>query len=126
MSNNNSHHFIPPLKFYIGTFLALLALTFVTVFVALFDFGSMNIVIALIIASIKASLVLAFFMGLRWDKGVNLVIVVSSVVFIGIFFLFIFADIATRGDFDELEDGVHGIKSPVRILSEGHSGGSNH
>jgi cytochrome c oxidase subunit IV len=126
MNHNNSHHFIPPLRFYVGTFIALLFLTFITVFVAQFDFGSMNIVVALLIACIKASLVLAFFMGLRWDNGVNLVVVVSSVVFIGIFFLFTIADIATRGDYDILEDGVHNINSPVKIISDGQIGGSHH
>ena len=93
---------------------------------ALFDFGTMNIVIALFVASIKASLVMAFFMGLRWDNGVNIVIVVSSFIFIGVFFIFTLADVATRGDYDKLEKGVHGINSPVRIISEGPSGGSHH
>ena len=79
MSQNN-HHFIPPLKYYIGTFLALLVLTIVTVAVAQVDLGVLNIPIALAIAVLKASLVLGFFMGLHWDNGAGRLFFISGVV----------------------------------------------
>ena len=66
--SDNSHHIIP-LKYYIFTLCSLLILTFVTVFVAQFDFGVMNVPIALFIAVVKASLVIGFFMGLHFDRG---------------------------------------------------------
>ena len=62
------HHHIAPVKYYVGTFGALLALTILTVAVAQFDFSEWNIIIAMIVAVSKASLVLMFFMGLLWDK----------------------------------------------------------
>jgi len=70
MSDSHQHsHFIVPVKYYIGTFLSLLVLTFVTVTISRFDFGTFNIVVAMLVAIVKASLVISFFMGLRWDKG---------------------------------------------------------
>jgi len=126
MSQEHSHHFVPPLKYYVGTFIALLFLTFITVFVAQFHFGSLNIVIAMLVASIKAYLVLSYFMGLKWDDGVNIVVVVSCIVFIGIFLAFTLADVSTRGEFDPVEKGVHNINSPVKIISKDASGNHHH
>ena len=55
---------------------ALLVLTVVTVGASTIDFGSgmTNVIIAMLIASIKASLVALFFMHLRWDKPINAII----------------------------------------------------
>ncbi len=114
MSDN--HHFIPPLKYYIGTFIALLILTAVTVWVAQFDLGPLNEPVALAIASLKAGLVLGFFMGLHWDKGPGKLFFVSSVVAMLIFILFTMTDIAFRGDTDAMESGYHTINSPVKVI----------
>ncbi len=60
-------------RFYIGIFLALLVLTFITVGVSMVHIGPPdtnvpNIVVGLLIATIKASLVAAFFMHLSTEK----------------------------------------------------------
>ena len=56
-------------KLYIGVFVALAVLTVLTVAVSTVDFGgSTNVVIALVIATCKASLVAAIFMHLKWEK----------------------------------------------------------
>src|ERR1044072_4179654 len=91
----HSSHFIPPVKYYVGTFLALAFLTVITVVAAQFDFGVWNTTIALCIAVVKASLVALFFMGLRWDKAFNAVVFVSTLLFLLIFIGFSAADIFT-------------------------------
>ena len=54
----SSHHIVP-VKALIGTFIALLSLTAVTVLVTFIDLGpALNLALALLIAGIKASLVL--------------------------------------------------------------------
>ena len=118
MSTNNehSHHFIVPLKYYVGTIIALLFLTLVTVWTAQYDFGFFNIILALIIASTKAILVLMFFMGLRWDKGFNLLGFVATIMFLFLFIVFCMLDIATRSKTDPLESEKHSINSPVKIV----------
>src|SRR5688500_7049880 len=64
---------------------ALLLLTVITVGASMINFGSnmTNVIIALLIASIKASLVALFFMHLRWDKPMSAVIFCSSLFFLG-------------------------------------------
>jgi cytochrome c oxidase subunit 4 len=85
-------------KTYLLVLLALLTLTTITVTAAGIDFGSpsANVVIALIIASIKASLVALFFMHLRWDKPLNAIIFVIGVLFLSLFLIFCVIDEASR------------------------------
>jgi cytochrome c oxidase subunit IV len=58
----------PSYGIYIAVFAALLVLTFITWAVSYRDMGVLNVVIALIIASVKASLVALYFMHLRYEK----------------------------------------------------------
>ena len=69
------HHKVP----YVACFLALIVLTVITVAVALYRFQSevVNLLIALLIASIKASLVALFFMHLKFEgKLIYLILIV--------------------------------------------------
>jgi cytochrome c oxidase subunit 4 len=53
---------------YLAVFSALLALTVVTVLVSYIDMGILNVAVALLIASVKASLVALFFMHLKGES----------------------------------------------------------
>ena len=66
---------------------ALLVLTGVTVGAAYVNFGSssINLIIAVLIATLKATLVAMFFMHLRHDPPLNAIIFVSSLIFLGLF-----------------------------------------
>lgn len=58
------------IKVYLMVFAALAAGTVITVVAARVDFGGhTNVVIALLIAAIKASLVAAIFMHLKWERS---------------------------------------------------------
>ncbi|MFO0828060.1 MAG: cytochrome C oxidase subunit IV family protein [Phycisphaerales bacterium] len=61
---------------------ALLLLTVITVSAHYIDAGELNIVIALTIAAIKATLVGLYFMHLRWDRPFNQLVFVGSVLFV--------------------------------------------
>ena len=76
----------------------LLFLTVVTVAVAQIDLGPLNFAVAMIVASIKASLVCLFFMGLKYDHKENTVIFCTSFIFLAIFMILTFGDLLTRGD----------------------------
>ncbi|RAP33763.1 oxidase [Candidatus Marinamargulisbacteria bacterium SCGC AG-439-L15] len=119
MSSNtdHGHHFIVPLKYYIGTFVALLILTVLTVAVSRVDLGFLNDPVAVGIAIVKASLVLLFFMGMRWEKGISGVLVIGSFIAVIIFFLFTFTDVGFRGTIYKSDKGVHGLKTPVKPIS---------
>lgn len=114
-------HFIVPVKIYVSVFVSLLFLTFITVFVAQFDFGgTLNFIIAMAIATVKATIVAMFFMGLRWDSAYNAITLVSSIACLGIFVALTFADIAFREDMNIHEATTFGIESPVKIVEPGH------
>ena len=87
-------------KIYFAVLIALLILTFITVAASKVQFGSgmINVVIALTIATIKASLVALFFMHLIHDRAMNAIVLVSSFIFLGIFLGFTYGDYASRDD----------------------------
>jgi cytochrome c oxidase subunit 4 len=64
---------------------ALIALTVITVAASYVNFGEFNLVVALAIAVIKASLVVLFFMHLLWDKPFNAIVFVGCLIFVGLF-----------------------------------------
>jgi caa(3)-type oxidase subunit IV len=76
----------------------LIALTLVTVAVAQIDLGFANFAVAMIVASIKASLVCLFFLGLKYDHKENTVIFCTAFIFMAIFMILTFGDLLTRGD----------------------------
>jgi cytochrome c oxidase subunit IV len=98
MSSHTEHALDPKAeaKTYTLTLVTLLILTAITVGASYIQFGSLNVVIALGIATIKASLVALFFMHLRHDKPVNAVIACAGFLFLGLFLLFTFLDVDTR------------------------------
>ncbi|MBL8240703.1 MAG: cytochrome C oxidase subunit IV family protein [Bryobacterales bacterium] len=85
-------------RIYVVVLLALLFLTIVTVGAAYVNFGSssINLIIAVLIATVKATLVALFFMHLRHDPPVNAIIFVTSLIFLGLFLLFPLIDIGSR------------------------------
>ena len=95
MENTAHAHPITSPKVYAVVLAALLARTVVTVTAAGIDFGPYNTVIALVIATIKASLVALFFMHLRYDKF-DAVVFLGGVLFLGIFLIFTLFDINSR------------------------------
>jgi cytochrome c oxidase subunit 4 len=95
-SHGSHEHHIIPLKTYLAVFSALIVLTFVTVAVTWFDFGAFNAVVAFAIASVKAGLVLAYFMHLKYDNMMNRVIIGTGVFFLIVLWFFSVLDIATR------------------------------
>ena len=90
------HVHIASSQFYWGIFAALIILTIATVRVSYYDFGSANIIIAILIATMKASLVAAFFMHLRHDKLFNTISFLGAFLFLGIFILLSYDDLGRR------------------------------
>ncbi len=82
---------LPTLFAVLGT---LLVMTFVTVAVSWFDFGRFNLWIALGIATFKASLVLLFFMHLKYDKPFNAIVIILSIALVVLFIAITLTDTA--------------------------------
>ena len=83
---------------YLKTLITLLILTGITVGASYIQFGSgaANVVVALTIATIKATLVALFFMHLLHDKPVNGLIAAAGFIFLGLFIMFTLLDFNTR------------------------------
>jgi cytochrome c oxidase subunit 4 len=95
--NHKSHHILSN-AMALKIFGCLIALTLITVGVAQIDLGPFNFAVAMLVASIKASLVCMFFMGLKYDHKENTVIFSTSFIFMSIFMILTFGDLLTRGD----------------------------
>lgn len=93
--SDNGHHILP-FKLYLNIFVSLLVLTVITVWVAQFDFGSLNTFIAMAVATVKASLVGMYFMHLKYDDKANTVCLLAGVFFLIVMFAFIAVDVYTR------------------------------
>jgi len=94
------HHHEPhvvPDSLFISIFVALLVLTAVTVGVTYFDFGAtINIVVAMAVASLKALLVVLFFMHLKYEDSDVVKYAIFPIVLLGVFLAGIFLDAPTR------------------------------
>ena len=91
-----SEHIVS-VRVYILIFLALIVGTALTVWAGLQDFpGPLNVVIALTIAVIKATLVVLYFMHVRYSARLIWVIVASALFWVGILFALTFSDYWTR------------------------------
>jgi cytochrome c oxidase subunit IV len=83
---------IVPLWLLATVFAALVVLTAITVAVAGIELGSLNIYVALGIAGIKATLVVLFFMHLRYDRPFNMVVFLGCLLFVVIFISLVLKD----------------------------------
>jgi len=86
-----------PLRIYFSVFFALLILTGTTVGVAFVDLGPFNNLVALGIAVVKATLVILFFMHVRYATRLTSLVVLSGVFWLIIMVGLTFTDYATRG-----------------------------
>ena len=94
------HAHISSVPFYVAIFGMLLMLTGLTVGQSYVDLGRLNLAAVVIIASMKATLVVLFFMHIRHDAKFNGLMVVGGIAFIGVFFAYTFNDVGHRGEFD--------------------------
>ena len=93
-----SEHIVP-VRVYVTIFLVLVVGTILTVAAAFFDFPwRLNTIIALTIATAKATFVVLYFMHVRYSSRLIWVIVTSALFWMAILFAFTFADYFTRGN----------------------------
>jgi cytochrome c oxidase subunit IV len=91
-----SEHVLP-VKMYYGIWAALLVLTVVTAGVSFIDLGPFNTIVALVIASFKAVLVVLFFMHVKYtSEKMTKVVIVSAIFWLLILLALSLADYGTR------------------------------
>ena len=90
-------HHVVPVKVYVAVFLALCAFTVLTVSAAGHDFGALNTPIALVIAITKATLVILYFMHVRYSPRLIWLVVGGSLAWLGVLVIITMTDYASRG-----------------------------
>jgi len=84
-------------KFYYTIWIALLGLTGITAAVAFVDLGPFNVVLALVIATFKALLVVLFFMHVKYaSERLTKIVIVSAIFWLFLLLALSMADYATR------------------------------
>jgi len=89
----------------------LLAFTGLTVWTGRMDLGAANIGIALAIATVKATLVVLFFMHLSESHGANRLVFVVSFLFLAVLLVGVFGDLLSRSEIS-LPSGAPNFDSP--------------
>lgn len=101
MNQAGKEHFSPeshvtPVSLYVGIWATLMVCTGLTVFAASVDLGIFNIVVALLIATFKGTLVVLFFMHLKYSTKLTMVTVIAALFWLFIMFSLTLTDYMTR------------------------------
>lgn len=88
---------VSPVSLYVTIFLALMVLTAATVGAAFVDLGQFNFLVAMIIAVFKASLVIWYFMHVKYASHLTKLTVATGVFFLVILLGLILVDYASKG-----------------------------
>ena len=107
--HEHTEHIVSP-----GTYLTiistLLALTGITVFAAFVDLGRFNIVVALLIATIKATLVVLIFMHAKYAPERTKLVIIAGIFWLALLLFMTLSDYASRVDY-------RGVRYPISQIS---------
>jgi cytochrome c oxidase subunit 4 len=96
MSSEEHRQHVIASSVYVGIWAVLMVLTGVTVFASFIELGDLNIVLALVIATIKATLVVLFFMHLYYSSKLTKVTVIAAIFFLFLLLALSMTDYLTR------------------------------
>jgi cytochrome c oxidase subunit IV len=91
-----SEHIVP-IRIYLIVFVVLMGLTAVTIFISYHDLGSLNNVVALTIAVTKATLVILYFMHVRYSSSLTKLVAAGSFLWLVILLSLTMTDYISRG-----------------------------
>jgi cytochrome c oxidase subunit 4 len=95
--HHDDENHIVPIHVYIAVFLTLIVFTWVTAWVSTIDLGRLNIYVALSIAIFKASLVVLFFMHVKYGTRLTKMIVGCGIFWLILLLFIVMTDVRTRG-----------------------------
>jgi cytochrome c oxidase subunit 4 len=99
-AHSGGHAHVLPIWKYLAVFVALIVLTGATVAAAFTNLGPLNNVVALGIAGLKATLVILYFMHVRYSSRMIPLVVVAGVFWLLLLISGTLSDYLTRGLFD--------------------------
>jgi len=95
-SGHAAPHHEAPLTAYFVVFGVLMALTILTVFVSRIDLGEMNTVVAMVVAIVKATVVILWFMHVIHSPRMTWIVLISAFLWLAVMFALFFSDYLTR------------------------------
>jgi cytochrome c oxidase subunit 4 len=96
MDHGPAHGHISPVSLYMTIFTALMVMTGLTVFAAYVDLGAFNFTVALGIAVFKATLVILYFMHVKYSSRLTKLVVMTGIFFLLILLTETMMDYASR------------------------------
>ena len=96
MASEEHRQHVIPIGVYVGIWAILMFLTGLTVFVSFIELHDWNIVLALVIATIKGTLVVLFFMHLFYSSKLTKVTVIAAIFFLFLLLALSMTDYLTR------------------------------
>jgi len=109
--HEHTEHIVSP-GTYLVIILTLLALTGITVFAAFVDLGRFNIVVALLIATIKATLVVLIFMHAKYAPERTKLVIIAGIFWLALLLFMTLSDYASRVDY-------RGVRYPMtQVISQ--------
>lgn len=120
-ADGDHHPHVLPMSIYLATWGTLLFLTIITVGASYVNLGHTgNLIVALLIATIKASVVALIFMHLKWDHKFHGIIFFSSLIFLAVFIGITMSDTQFRGELEDMEnEHPVDIKDPFAAQRKG-------
>lgn len=103
--HEHSEHIVPP-GIYLAIIITLMVLTTVTVAAAFVNLGRLNIVVALTIATVKATLVVLFFMHAKYSPKRTKLVIMAGIFWLAILLFMTLSDYVSRIDY-------RGVRFPI-------------
>lgn len=113
---HEDHHHVSPIWVFTAVFIALLFLTILTYLVSFAGLGPASLPVAMLVATVKGSLVVGYFMHLKYEDRFYSFLFLVTFLFVGIFFTFTLFDMNTTDNLNE-ESGIE-FKRGVEDASE--------
>jgi len=113
--HDNTNHIVPP-RTYLVIILTLMGLTAITVTAAFKDLGQFNIVVALAIATIKATLVVLFFMHAKYSPQRTQLVIIAGIFWLLILLFMTMSDYVSRIDYRGVRFPISQIQRPMDPL----------
>ena len=107
---HEDHHHVSPIWEFTAVFATLLFLTILTYLVSFAGLGPWSLPVAMLIALMKGSLVVLYFMHLKYEDRFYAFVFCVTLLFVGIFFTYTLFDMSTTDALNE-EAGIHWKKT---------------
>jgi cytochrome c oxidase subunit IV len=105
----HTEHIVQP-RIYLVIILTLLTLTGLTVYAAYINLGKFNIVVALAIATLKATLVVLIFMHAKYSPRRTQLVIMAGIFWLAVLLFMTLSDYISRIDY-------RGVRSPISLVT---------